>query len=111
MLDDDHSVAVVGLGNCWIPTTPEVNRSERETRRAVGESDVPCDQLYVVALLPNLDHGCSRGPDARQPSDRLPRIGAGHRRTSSPEAPPDTERHRAQRRRRHLRRSSGTGVD
>lgn len=40
--------------------TAAAYRNERETGRAVAESDVPRDQLYVVTKLANPDHGYDR---------------------------------------------------
>jgi 2,5-diketo-D-gluconate reductase A len=75
-LNDGHAVPAVGLGVFQVPpaeTEPAVSsalragyrhidtaaayRNERETGRAVAESDVPRDQLYVVTKLWNSDQG------------------------------------------------------
>ena len=37
--------------------TAAAYRNERETGRAIADSDVPRDQLYVVTKLPNSEHG------------------------------------------------------
>jgi 2,5-diketo-D-gluconate reductase A len=75
-LNDGNSIPAVGLGVFQIPpadTEPAVGaalragyrhidtaaayRNERETGRAVADSDVPRDQLYVVTKLANPDQG------------------------------------------------------
>jgi 2,5-diketo-D-gluconate reductase A len=75
-LNDGNSIPAVGLGVFQIPpadTEPAVGaalragyrhidtaaayRNERETGRALADSDVPRDQLYVVTKLANPDQG------------------------------------------------------
>ena len=75
-LNDGNSIPAVGLGVFQIPPadtgqavsaalragyrhidTAAAYRNERETGRAVAESDVPRDQLYVVTKLANPDQG------------------------------------------------------
>ncbi|MBW0017445.1 MAG: aldo/keto reductase [Mycobacterium sp.] len=75
-LNDGHSIPAVGLGVFKIEPADTVRavgaalragyrhidtaaayRNERETGRAVAESDVPRDQLYVVTKLANPDQG------------------------------------------------------
>jgi 2,5-diketo-D-gluconate reductase A len=75
-LNDGNSIPAVGLGVFQIPPadteqavgaalragyrhidTAAAYRSERETGRAVADSDVPRDQLYVVTKLANPDQG------------------------------------------------------
>ena len=75
-LNDGNSIPAVGLGVFQIPPadteqavgaalragyrhidTAAAYRNERETGRAVADSDVPRDQLYVVTKLANSDQG------------------------------------------------------
>jgi 2,5-diketo-D-gluconate reductase A len=75
-LNDDNSIPAVGFGVFKIPPTDTEQavvtalqagyrhidtaaayRNERETGRAVAESGVPRDELYVVTKLWNADHG------------------------------------------------------
>jgi 2,5-diketo-D-gluconate reductase A len=75
-LNDGNSIPAVGLGVFQIPPadteqavsaalragyrhidTAAAYRNERETGRAIADSDVPRDQLYVVTKLANADHG------------------------------------------------------
>ena len=75
-LNDGNSIPAVGLGVFQIPPadteravgaalragyrhidTAAAYRNERETGRAVADSDVPRDQLYVVTKLANPDQG------------------------------------------------------
>src|SRR6201997_5710604 len=75
-LNDGNSIPVVGLGVFQVPpadteravsaalragyrhiATAAAYRNERETGRAVDDSDVPRDQLYVVTKLANADQG------------------------------------------------------
>ena len=75
-LNDGNSIPAVGLGVFQIPPadteqavgaalragyrhidTAAAYRNERETGRAVADSDVPRDQLYVVSKLANPDQG------------------------------------------------------
>jgi 2,5-diketo-D-gluconate reductase A len=75
-LNDGNSIPAVGLGVFQIPAadteravgaalragyrhidTAAAYRNERETGRAVADSDVPRDQLYVVTKLANPDQG------------------------------------------------------
>ncbi|SPM37646.1 Aldo/keto reductase, related to diketogulonate reductase [Mycobacterium rhizamassiliense] len=75
-LNDGNAIPTVGLGVFKVPPadtqqavsaalragyrhidTAAAYRNERETGRAVAESDVPRDQLYVVTKLANPDHG------------------------------------------------------
>ncbi|HET7075465.1 MAG TPA: aldo/keto reductase [Mycobacterium sp.] len=75
-LNDGNSIPVVGLGVFKIPPTETEQaisaalragyrhidtaaayRNERETGRAIADSDVPRDQLYVVTKLANADQG------------------------------------------------------
>jgi 2,5-diketo-D-gluconate reductase A len=78
-LNDGNSIPAVGLGVFKVPPadteqavsaalragyrhidTAAAYRNERETGRAVAESDVPRDQLYVVTKLANPDQGYDR---------------------------------------------------
>jgi 2,5-diketo-D-gluconate reductase A len=75
-LNDGNSIPVVGLGVFQVPPadteravsaalhagyrhidTAAAYRNERETGRAIADSDVPRDQLYVVTKLANSDQG------------------------------------------------------
>jgi 2,5-diketo-D-gluconate reductase A len=75
-LNDGNSIPAVGLGVFQVPPadteqavsaalragyrhidTAAAYRNERETGRAVADSDVPRDQLYVVTKLANPDQG------------------------------------------------------
>ena len=75
-LNDGNSIPAVGLGVFQVPPadteqavgaalragyrhidTAAAYRNERETGRAIAESDVPRDQLYVVTKLANADQG------------------------------------------------------
>jgi 2,5-diketo-D-gluconate reductase A len=75
-LNDGHAIPAVGLGVFQVPPaetqqavsnalragyrhidTAAAYRNERETGRAIAESDVPRDQLYVVTKLWNADQG------------------------------------------------------
>jgi 2,5-diketo-D-gluconate reductase A len=75
-LNDGNSIPAVGLGVFQVPPadteqavsaalragyrhidTAAAYRNERETGRAVADSDVPRDQLYVVTKLANTDQG------------------------------------------------------
>lgn len=75
-LNDGNSIPAVGLGVFQIPPadteqavgaalragyrhidTAAAYRNERETGRAIADSDVPRDQLYVVTKLANSDQG------------------------------------------------------
>jgi 2,5-diketo-D-gluconate reductase A len=75
-LNDGQSIPVVGLGVFQVPPadteqavraalhagyrhidTAAAYRNERETGRAIADSDVPRDQLYVVTKLWNADQG------------------------------------------------------
>jgi 2,5-diketo-D-gluconate reductase A len=75
-LNDGNSISVAGLGVFRVPPadteqavsaalragyqhidTAAACRNERETGRAIADSDVPRDQLYVVTKLPNSKHG------------------------------------------------------
>ncbi|MGO9505954.1 MAG: aldo/keto reductase [Mycobacterium sp.] len=75
-LNDGYSIPAVGLGVFQVPPanteqavsaalragyrhidTAAAYRNERETGRAIADSDVPRDQLYVVTKLWNADQG------------------------------------------------------
>jgi 2,5-diketo-D-gluconate reductase A len=75
-LNDGNSIPAVGLGVLQVPPadteqavsaalragyrhidTAAAYRNERETGRAIADSDVPRDQLYVVTKLPSSEHG------------------------------------------------------
>lgn len=75
-LNDGHTIPAVGFGVFQVPPaeteqavsaalqagyrhidTAAAYRNERETGRAVAESDVPRDQLYVVTKLWNSEQG------------------------------------------------------
>ena len=75
-LNDGHAIPAVGLGVFQVPPaetqqavssalragyrhidTAAAYRNERDVGRAVAESDVPRDQLYVVTKLWNVDQG------------------------------------------------------
>ena len=75
-LNDGHSIPAVGFGVFQVPPadteravsaalragyrhidTAAAYRNERETGRAIADSDVPRDQLYVVTKLWNADQG------------------------------------------------------
>src|ERR1700756_1210563 len=90
-LNDGNSIPVVGLGVFQVPPadteravsaalrvgyrhidTAAAYRNERETGRAIADSDVPRDQLYVVTKLWNADPGYDSTLAAFRPSvDRL----------------------------------------
>jgi 2,5-diketo-D-gluconate reductase A len=82
-LNDGNSIPVVGLGVFQVPPavteqavsaalrvgyrhigTAAAYRNERETGRAVANSGVPRDQLYVVTKLRNADRGYNSTPKA-----------------------------------------------
>jgi diketogulonate reductase-like aldo/keto reductase len=73
-LNDGNSIPAVGLGVFQIPPAETEQaaayRNERETGRAVADSDVPRDQLYVVTKLWNTDQGRD---GARQHAGGIPR--------------------------------------
>ncbi len=83
-LNDGNSIPAVGLGVFQVPPadteqavgaalragyrhidTAADYRNERETGRAVANSGVPRDQLYVVTKLWNADQGPDKGEPAR----------------------------------------------
>jgi hypothetical protein len=55
-LNDGDSIPVIGLGVFQAPTDAEQAISAA-LRAGYRQSDVPCDQLYVVTTLPNLGPG------------------------------------------------------